>query len=320
MNRVIGARASTILYNTLMSNREQFGNGSFLMPANVCPIVPITFLKAGVPFEFLDINPDTQCIDEGELTSRIYAEDSSVCGVIYVHSYGFQQNIEHLFNKLKVDFPELFLIDDRCICIPDTSGSTVLTDSDLTLFSTGYAKIVEFGKGGFGYLGLNCKYAEHLKPFVESDHDELVSYMNESIVSGNKMLYKDTDWLEFSHELNENEYMLRIESHIAKALEHKNQLNEIYSTKIDSSIQMGGEFNLWRFNLQVEDKQLMLDKIFKSDLFASSHYSSVSYIFSDKQAPIADNSHRKMVNLFNDHRFSAEMAIKTCEIINSILN
>jgi len=56
MRIVQAPRASAILYHVLAS-REQ--KKPWLLPANICPIVPITFLKARVPFELVDISAET---------------------------------------------------------------------------------------------------------------------------------------------------------------------------------------------------------------------------------------------------------------------
>ena len=46
-------RATTILYEVLTTLNK---NNKFLIPLNICPIVPDTFLKVGIKFEFIDIN------------------------------------------------------------------------------------------------------------------------------------------------------------------------------------------------------------------------------------------------------------------------
>ncbi len=54
-------RAVKTLYNFLKLN--QFTK-PFLIPANVCAILPLTFLKANATFEFVDISTDNYCIDQ----------------------------------------------------------------------------------------------------------------------------------------------------------------------------------------------------------------------------------------------------------------
>ena len=53
-------RASAVLYDFLASIKS---NKFFLLPCNICHIVPITFLKAGVDYEFIDISNETLCMD-----------------------------------------------------------------------------------------------------------------------------------------------------------------------------------------------------------------------------------------------------------------
>ncbi len=56
MKTIKPPRASAILYNLLVSQKQ---TKPWLLPANICPIVPITFMKADVPFEFVDISSET---------------------------------------------------------------------------------------------------------------------------------------------------------------------------------------------------------------------------------------------------------------------
>ena len=76
-------RASTILYNFLKSNNF---DGKFLLPANVCPVVPLTFLKARVPFEFVDISMTDLCIQQ-QAVLTLLKKDPSYCGVLFVRTY-----------------------------------------------------------------------------------------------------------------------------------------------------------------------------------------------------------------------------------------
>ena len=158
MKRIIGPRASTLLYNALLANRESYGKGRFILPANVCPIVPVTFLKAGIQVEFLDIDFKSQCISEFHLLSRVKSDSGSIAGVLFVHSYGSKQNTSDIFAELKEIKKELFLIDDYCIGIPEIGTNQQNNSADLILYSTGYAKFVEFGYGGFGYLNDRAAY------------------------------------------------------------------------------------------------------------------------------------------------------------------
>jgi hypothetical protein len=90
------ARASTILFNLLASRGDK---APWLLPANLCPIVPITFLKAGVPFELVDVSPGTLSMSlelaDAALRSGRYG------GIVYSHTYGDESTPDEFFAHVK---------------------------------------------------------------------------------------------------------------------------------------------------------------------------------------------------------------------------
>ena len=319
MNSVLGPRASSILYNVLKSNKDRLEGGYMVLPANVCPIVPVTFLKAEVAFKFIDIDPLSQCLDLDLLEQEV-VKQADCKGVLFVHSYGSRQNTENIFKTLRNLNPQLFLIDDRCVGLPEMGIESQNPEANLNLYSTGYAKFVEFGRGGFGYLSEDTNYQVHLELFKEADHKRLVGQMNESIQKDKAFIYQNSAWLEQEHDLVEAEYFDRINAQIPISREHKDFLNSIYSDQLPKELQMPMDLCQWRFILQVDNKEQVLKAIFDGGLFASSHYTSVSRVFGGNEAPVAEATHRRMLNLFNDYRFTEGDAMKVCEIINMTLN
>jgi hypothetical protein len=73
-------------------------------------------------------------------------------------------------------------------------------------------------------------------------------------------------------------------------------------------IQLSPEYQSWRFNIRVEDKQSILKVIFAKGLFASSHYASLAEIMDDGHAPVAEALANDVINFFHDHYFTTEMA------------
>ena len=80
--QVTSQRASAILYNYLSGNHF---DKPFLLPANVCPVVPLSFMKAGVGFEFIDIDESHAMSTEKCLTA---IEAGQYSGLVFVHAYG----------------------------------------------------------------------------------------------------------------------------------------------------------------------------------------------------------------------------------------
>ena len=108
MQIVQAPRASAILYNLLKS---QENINPWLLPANICPIVPITFLKAGIPFEFVDISAKSLHMDLEQAKGRL--ERAEYGGVLYAHTYGEPSTPNEFFQTVKSQYPTLIVIDDR---------------------------------------------------------------------------------------------------------------------------------------------------------------------------------------------------------------
>ena len=56
-----------------------------------------------------------------------------------------------LFNKIKLIQPDSKIIDDKCLCLPNFD-ELINNNVDLVLYSTGYAKQIELGYGGYAYI------------------------------------------------------------------------------------------------------------------------------------------------------------------------
>lgn len=138
-------RASALLCNFVHMNRFR---RPFLLPANVCPVVPLSFLKAGVDFEFVDID-DSHAMNKDVALDKL--STGKFDGLLYVHAYGKINNNTRFYDDIKSINPNLCIIDDRCLCCPNTEDK-MLNNIDLQLFSTGYAKYVELSFGGFAKL------------------------------------------------------------------------------------------------------------------------------------------------------------------------
>ncbi len=318
-------RASVILFNIL--NNFRCMNQKFLIPLNGCSIIPFTFLKAGINFDFVDISNDSLCMDE-ELVLKILDNDKSnkYVGVLFIKSYGINMNSNDFFKKIKDINSNLFIIDDRCLCIPDLNFYLNSTYADLTLFSTGGSKYIEIG-GGFAYLKDTFLYTRQELLFSLKDYNYLFQNLN-NFISGKKssFIYNDSNWLgdkilPFKTVL---EYKKNINDKLVKTLKHKKNINSIYTNELPIDIQYKKEYQVWRFNISVNNKNKVLKNIFEAGLFASSHYIPLNRVLkniiiysNNKNKYNADLLYEKNINLFNNFDFSEEMAFKLSNIIKS---
>lgn len=306
---IVDYRASKILFNFLTS---QTIDKPFLLPTNVCSVVPLTFYLAGVKFEFVDIQDDNLCIDQDFVLQNL----DIYSGVLFVRTYGIEDDFTMLFKQIKEIKNDFLIIDDSCLSKPDFSNKHEYID--LKLFSLGYAKYLDIGIGAFAYINLELNYKIKQTIFVKGDFKLYENKLKQNILSGEKFEFKEYQFLEnklFNLNLQE------INSKLNTIVEHKADLNEIYTSNLPSYIQLDSKFQKWRFNIVVNEniKQNILNKLFSNKLFASSHYYPLGSIMTSNKYENSMKLYGSVINLFNDLYYTKEQALKTCEIINSSL-
>jgi len=310
MQIVQAPRASAILYSLLVHRKDRH---PWLLPANICPIVPITFLKAGVPFQFVDISARTLHMDLEQAEALIREHEYG--GLLYAHTYGERSTPDHFFGSIKKHSPDLLVIDDRCLCIPDLAPND-LSQADVRLYSTGYAKIVDMNIGGYAFLRDGLQYQPMHLPFNPAHHEELEKSYKAAVSQRHWFFYRDSDWLDTNTSLPPwDRYCERIERKLGQSLEQRLSLNQIYAACLPAEIQLPDEFQTWRFHIRVKNKQRILDRIFAAGLFASSHYASLAGIMDEGAALQAEALAETVINLFNDHHFTVEQAERVCCLI-----
>lgn len=276
MKLVTANRANKILYNFIKSNNVE---GKILLPANVCESVVYTLRYAGVDCEFMDIQADNLCLDQ----SAVLQLAPSAAMLLFVHTYGVEDEYHEFFAQVKEVNPNIIIVDDKCLCLPDLEVEE--TPADLVLYSTGTKKMVNLGGGAIGYIADQWEYDE-----VEVEPNDYLT--NEKWLLDTKQMYIKMDAM----------------------ISHKEKLNAIYRDMLPASIQLPAQYQHWRFNILTDKKDEILKALFAEGLFASNHYQSLS-----PACAIANNLHNYVVNLFNDQYYTKEQAIRTCEIINSII-
>lgn len=310
MQIVQAPRASAILYSLLKS---QDGAKPWLLPANICPIVPLTFFKAGVPVEFVDISAGTLHMDLGQAEGRL--ERGSYGGVLYAHTYGEPSTPNGFFQMVKSRYPDLMLVDDRCLCLPDLDAPQIMA-VDVALYSTGYAKIVDLDFGGFAFMQEDVTCQPGSLPFNPDDHEKIEKEYKQAIQNRAPFNYRDTDWLQTDADLPAwYDYRRQIADGLKISLRHRTAINEIYADRLPLEIQLPQEYQVWRFNLRLKNKEKILEAIFASGAFASSHYASLADIMAPGRCPQAETLASEIINLFNDHHFDLQKAEQVCAVI-----
>ena len=315
-------RASTVLFKYLVSNCKGY---NFLLPANVCPVVPLTFLKAGVEFSFVDIDKDTH---SGSFEDYLLAlnQMQGGKGVLFVNAYGKKYDTASFYVKVKQQFPDSVIIEDNCLCIPETSRTVPEQNVDLELYSTGKSKYAQLPiGGGYGFTIDDCGYDDYQEEFYRDDdvkQHELLRYCR---LNHTPFSYKDNHWLAFQRTtmegISDQDYLAMVTAQTVKSLNHKAALNSIYDSFIPDSIKMDRSLNNWRYMLNLPSNQMQQDilaELDKNGLFASTHYASAAYLFKQQNCINAEKEYQVILNLFNELKYSEEMATKTAIIIKEI--
>jgi hypothetical protein len=310
--RVFGRRASAVLFNFL---RVLGVRRRFLLPANICPIVPITFMKSGMGFQLLDVSLSSLVIDRCRVHDVLSTDGAEIGGVLLCRPYGASADVDAFGSELRAAHPNLILIDDRCLSIPDV-GHQGSPWADLTLFSTGYAKVVDIGFGGFGIVRDGHAYARESLHFSATDLARLTRRYKRSVDARQPFEYVDCGWLDTCDLADTaDEYVKRVADELTLSLRTKERINAIYSEMIPVEAQFAQEYQGWRFNVRVRRRDAALQHLFAERLFASTHFASLAGVFNSGSAPCAEAAHSNIINLFNDRYYDVDRAARTCEIL-----
>lgn len=309
-------RACTVLFNLLKAHQL---DGPFLLPSNVCPVVPLTFWKAGRAFEFVDISPNTLCMDPRQVLERWASPDRPTpAGMLYVRTYGAVFDAGSLFHAIKELSPIALIVDDRCLCEP-RFDEAISPYADAALYSTGYAKFVDLGFGGVGVLRSGVPYEKTSLNFRRDDLQEITRSYKRSVEEQRPFLYNDCDWLKTERPgYSWDEYQNIVSEEQVRILELKMEINSIYASGLPELVQFPADFQSWRFNIHVSEKAAVLDAIRKEGLFASGHYDSLDGVFGVGTGGYSRFVHHHVINLFNDRCFSVPLAERMVECLRSL--
>jgi dTDP-4-amino-4,6-dideoxygalactose transaminase len=303
-------RASAILYH-LLSGRGEVR--PWLLPANICPIVPITFFKARVPFEFVDVSVETLHMDLEQV--EVEVRRRRVGGILYAHTYGEPSTPESFFCHVKELDETVMLVDDRCLCVP-TLEPVSARWADVELNSTGYAKIADLGMGGYAFLKDDVPYHQRSLLYSDSAHAAVEQAYKQAVGARQVFHYHDSDWLQTEAELpGWQAYRTQIEAELEQTLPRRAAINAVYARLLPKVVQLPEAYQTWRFNLRVPAPQPIVQALFAEGLFASTHYASLAGIMAPGRCEQAERLQAEVLNLFNDRHFDEAQAEQACAVI-----
>lgn len=314
MHLAFNIRATSILYSFILQNK---GKGLWIIPVNCCHLIPACFIKANCPFEFVDVEKNSLCINENEVINRLTKTPLKYSGILIVRNYGEDKMQNSLFNRIRKSAPHIKIIDDACLSYPNFNIE-IPDIVDLELYSTGYSKPLDIGYGGFAKIHTKDRLLSEINlDFDENALIEMNKYYTKSCNSLSPVgdLAFKRDWLNFKV-IKKDKYVEEVNTSLTKAISQKNKLNKIYDELILSKFKEKRLSSNWRYNIRCNNPNYVLEKINEQGLFASQHYFPLNKVFGRGLCPIWEKTYSTILNLFNDHRFNDEKAMKCCKIIN----
>ena len=313
---VTAARASALIYGLAKAGPE----GVWLLPANVCPAVPLALMQAGRAFAFVDIDPASLCMDV-KLAAQTIRQTPAVAGLIYVHTYGYAPQAETDLQALRNALPTgAILVDDQCLGTPRTDLESLdLHGADAVIFSTGYGKVLDLGGGGYGIFFTDFPYTPPppLSVEVAQKADNELSRRYKAAMVQNHTLFDRPQseglprWIDGNPGADWTSYRACIENALPAKLAYRDQMNRIYDdglSDLKGMKPLDHQTHVWRYNLRVTRRDEFLAHIFQNGLFASAHYYPASDLFGGPTCPVAKALHGGILNLFNNQYFNAEQA------------
>ena len=321
---ITAPRASSLIYGLAKPRSD----GVWLIPANVCPAIPLALIQAGVSFEFIDICEHTLCFDPELGLERI--NDNSrplVRGVIYVRSYGYSKSAIKDIAILKSSRlgHQLCIIDDRCLCFPILDPEEEEFGlADAAIFSTGYSKIFDLGYGGYGFVFNDLEYLPPRRNGQLVSFDA-ISKKYKSAIQADRSIYADEKqrlslprWVPGGEGPNWSDIKQKLIDNWDSVTLHKKQINDVYWEGLSEFSPLDEDFQNWRFNIQVANPKEVLEAIFAERLFASDHYYPSSRLWGNRTSNVAWEKHQTILNLFNDHHYELNQAEATVNIIRQV--
>jgi len=279
-----------------------------LVPSNICFVVPLVLKKNNIEFTFLDISKKDLNMNKEHIIDLVKKFD----GMIWFNTYGNERKNSNFFKECKSINRDFIIIDDKCLNKPEININKN-SQSDLELYSTGYAKYCDLGYGGFSLTKDKIKL--HKVKYSDDNYNKILINIRNSIKFKKKFKMHYKNWLKKEFVENEKKYFQNIKNSLIKIKLHKLKINKIYNEILPNELKLGEEFNSWRYNIIISKKEELLKKIFNYNLFASSHYYPSSKIFKLEKQKNTDLLNNSIINLFNDFRYNEEMAEKTAKII-----
>lgn len=327
-NAILTSRCTTALYLILAAIRITRGPGEVVVPASVCPTVPLAVLYAGLTPRFCDVELDTY-----SLSARTVAPclSDKTKAVIVVYLFGKSFDIRTL--RRMISSRDAFIIEDLALSIGGTFEEKLLGSvGDCAVLSFNDTKIVK------GTAGAAVVRDSALFQNIESISHQLprppppwrVSELNASFYEFTRGLYNLMRARDIDYSVN---YMLQVADYYRPLFLYKRpfpreqiadlvaQLRSLpdqlyargsvyksYKSHLSEAVRymrFSPTDMCWRLPMLLDNHRQQVDLIARmrrNGILISNHYFPASYLFGDSSAVNARKIGLRAVNFWVDEK------------------
>ncbi|OFY71832.1 MAG: hypothetical protein A3G23_14625 [Bacteroidetes bacterium RIFCSPLOWO2_12_FULL_37_12] len=307
MHHIIANRALGILKLFLGQYPDK---KKWALPATICFSVPALFYSEKKEIYFYDFSIDNSNLLEKKILLNCD-------GILAVDYYGTEKTDVCVFKKLKESGK--IIIYDKCLSAPDfTINPELLNFIDLVLFSTGDAKVVDLGYGGYGISRVLLKpgkyNAEVTKNYLKLDKEWDIAFKSNLPIQINRL--HENEWVDISDNHIQTNYKQGVKKLTGQIMVEKNKINAIYKAIIPPELIFTELSDVWRFNLLIKNRDFLLREIYFNKLFVGCHYADMSVHFNfRKKLNYSKFIEKHILNLYNDRYITPAQAEKCAELI-----
>ena len=267
--------------------------------------------NGGIPI-FVDVIPDTLCIDPVDLENKI-TNKSKV--ILPVHFGGYPCNMESLRKISKRN--SLIIVEDAAhACGSKYNGKKIGSLSDFTCFSFHPVKNLSMPKGGA--ITINSKNSKLFKKRLNS--------LRWCGISNRKESFYDITELGFNYYMDEVSAAIGIEQlkKLDKSNKRRFDIAKKYNKEIKTSekIPLNKECSYHLYWILVKNREKFMKEMKEMKIETGSHYIPVhtmSFYKSKKKLPITDNIAKKIVTIPIHPKLSDKEINHIINTVNSLL-
>ena len=330
-NHLITGRGATAIYLALQN--EGMKDRDVIIPGNICYAAVYPIISSGNDVVFCDVDPLS-----GNVTLEILKryQTRKTGAVLVPHMYGNSvANLDEI--KKWCEKNHILLIEDCASSLGSTNEAygPVGVLGDYVIYSFGYSKIVDLGKGGVLASDRNLNKAESLLQRMKKYDAETEKMEDDFSAAYRKARYVSHDYKSVSALMNDAMFLYAIddgssfekllydEELIAQRIEMHKKNYELYDSLLNHSLHryLYNKGSVpWRFSLLLDYavKRKIIDALLAEKLPVSDWYPNITEMFSDEKTALegVDIMEEKIVNFPLDT--DKETIEKICFTVNRV--